>query len=169
MKGSEKPFSKSSYFLQEGKLRLLEKKEAPLIAETLVSMEPWVTLQYSKESLTSHLQGDDPSLKRFIILFDDQVAGVVCVRNPWLLGPYLEIIGLFKAFQGAGHGTEVLRWLKNEAFSSSRNLWTLVSSFNETAMRFYESFGFEQVVSLPGFVRPGFDEILLRIQKEKTP
>ena len=163
----EQPFSKASYSLEGFELRFLRFEEASLIAEHLVAMEPWSTLQYSKNSLVHHFQNDDPSLKRFTVLIENQVAGIICVRHPWLLGPYLETLGLFKIFQGVGHGRRILNWLKNEAFLNSKNLWTLVSSFNEAARSFYADFGFEQVAILPGLVHSDLDEVLLRIQREE--
>ena len=165
MNHSEQPFSKNRYYFEGFDLRNLQSKEALLIAENLVTMEPWVTLQYSKESLTRHLQNSDSSLKSFTIAIDNQVAGIVCIRYPWLLGPYLEIFCLFKPFQGAGYGNKILHWLKDEAFLTSKNLWTLVSSFNKPARSFYIAFGFEQVATLPNLVRLDFDEVLLRIQR----
>jgi len=165
MNHSEQPFSKNRYYFEEFELRNLRSEEAFLIAENLVTMEPWVTLQYSKESLTCHLQDNDSSLKRFTVVIENQVAGIVCIRYPWLLGPYLEILCLFKPFQGAGYGNKILHWLKNEAFLTSKNLWTLVSSFNKPAWSFYKAFGFEQIALLPDLVCLGYDEVLLRILK----
>ena len=88
---------------------------------------------------------------------------MVLVRDPWLKGPYLELLALLPPFQNQGIGSGILAWLEREALvQAARNLWVCASSFNARALRFYERHGFAPAAVLPGLVADGFDEILLR-------
>jgi ribosomal protein S18 acetylase RimI-like enzyme len=90
-------------------------------------------------------------------------AGVVSVRDPWLKGPYLELLALLPPFQNRGLGATLIGWLEGEAVANGvRNLWVCASSFNVRALRFYERHGFARASVLPGLVAEGYDEILLR-------
>ena len=89
------------------------------------------------------------------------LAGAMTVRWPWLHGPYLELLAVLPEAQGRGLGGALLGWLIAQV-PSSRNLWVAVSAFNTGARRFYARHGFVEVGTVPGLVRDGFDEILLR-------
>ena len=90
-------------------------------------------------------------------------AGAVSIRFPWLKGPYLELLALLPPFQRQGIGAGILTWFENEASAlGARNVWVCASSFNDGALRFYESHGFRPAAMLRGLVADGYDEILLR-------
>ena len=157
-----KPFSARSYTLSGCTLRRLEDADAAPLAETLVQMDPWRRLNYSAERFRNYFTAADPALNRFVIEAQNKTAGVVCVRQPWLKGPYLELLGVWKPYQERGVGKEVMSWLEGEARKAAKNLWVLVSSFNEPARMFYAGVGFEEVATLPDLAEPGFQEMLLR-------
>jgi ribosomal protein S18 acetylase RimI-like enzyme len=158
---SEQPFAPAEYALGAGRLAPLDPSAAGLLAERLAGMDPWRRLGYESSVLQRYLSGDSPALTRFRIDCDGVLAGVVAVRWPWLHGPYLELLAVLPDHQGRGIGSAVLRWLEAEG-GASRNLWVAVSAFNEPARRFYARHGFVEIGTVPGLVRDGFDEILLR-------
>jgi GNAT superfamily N-acetyltransferase len=127
----------------------------------MASMDPWRRLGYGVSALQRYLVTDSPALVRHEIAVEGECAGVVAVRAPWLRGPYLELLAVLPAHQGRGIGAAVLRWLEAEA-APARNLWVMVSAFNEGARRFYARHGFVEVGAVPGLVREGFDEVLMR-------
>ena len=67
---------------------------------------------------------------RYQIIANDQPAGVLVMRNPWLHGPYLHLLGLLPAYHRRGIGDIALRWIEAEAQGHFRNLWLCVSAFN---------------------------------------
>lgn len=156
------PFAAEKYVLSSCTLRLPEDRDARLIARVLVSMEPWLSLAYTEEGLFRYLRRYDPALSRYVVLVSEEVAGLVCVRFPWLRGPCLELLALFAGFQGRGIGQEIIQWMERESCTLSGNIWVLTSSFNQAARRFYKKAGFCEVAMLPDLVTKGFDEILLR-------
>lgn len=155
-------FSKSRYILSSCHLDSRVAEITMKAAEALPRIDPWRTLGYRSESLEKYLRQDDPNLYRFSVCNSENLAGIVCIRSPWLMGPFIELLAIFPAFQGRGLGGEIVAWLEMEAQLTSKNIWTTVSSFNESAARFYRKRGFFPVGWLRDLIRPGFDETLLR-------
>jgi ribosomal protein S18 acetylase RimI-like enzyme len=146
----------------------MEAEWASPIADQLAQLEPWYTLAYTPDALGRYLSAGGPDSMRFAVLRKGTIAGAVCVRFPWLRGVYLELIGLFPQVQGQGIGRAVCSWLEQEVDGHADNLWTLVSSFNSPARRFYANCHFTEIGVLKDFVRPGHDEILMRRITGKT-
>jgi ribosomal protein S18 acetylase RimI-like enzyme len=136
--------------------------EAEAIGALLAAMDPWATLGVTAAGLAAYLGRDDPALRRYAVRVEGAVAGVVCVRWPWLRGPYIELLGLAPTCQGRGIGAELLAWTEAEARKAGSNLWVAASSFNPRALEFYRRQGFVEVGLIEDLVRPGFDEVLLR-------
>ena len=158
------PFTKPAYCLPSCTLHRIEDENpyGRIVSETLSTMDPWLTLGYSSEDLFNYMRRMDGALHRYFVLISEVPAGVVCVRYPWLRGPYLELLALFNPHRGQGIGSQILGWMEEEARLQSGNLWVLVSSFNRRARNFYLNLGFAEIAILPALVKPGYDEILLR-------
>ena len=160
---SQKAFSKPVECLDNCHLTTSISNEAVLkIAEMLSASKPWSTLKFSANSLSNYLTREDAALRRFAITVDNNLAGMICVRHPWLRGPYIELLGLFPDFRGKGIGRQVVIWAETEARREAKNLWVIASSFNHPALKFYQDLGFKQIGSIQGLVTPEHDEILLR-------
>ena len=159
------PFTNSNYSLHSCQLRQLTQTEIIKISQTLAKMEPWLTLNYSTETLSKYLNHQESALHKYgIIVPEQQVVGVICVRYPWLRGAYLELFAVYHSQQRKGIGRDIVNWLANELAQNSNlpNLWALVSSFNHEAQHFYQNNGFVESGQLNDFVMAGYDEILLR-------
>lgn len=126
----------------------------------LCSMDPWLTLEYTPESFDFYLLRPDPALARHAVMISGQVAGVLSLRDPWLFGPFIELLALFDGFRGKGTGGRIVEWI-SERYKAT-NLWATVSSFNLKAQKFYERAGFEKAAMLEDLIKPGWNEILLR-------
>jgi ribosomal protein S18 acetylase RimI-like enzyme len=165
MLGSQRPFEKPSYRLGHLSVLSLKNADAGPVAEILTAMDPWRTLAYPLQDLTQYLLRPDPALFRFVVFINSDRAGVVCIRYPWLLGAYLELLAVFPGYQRKGIGEKIMRWLQTETFEVSKNVWSLVSEFNASARSFYEKLGFTEVAAFKDLVRQGYNEILLRLPK----
>lgn len=142
--------------------------DAATLGQSLAGIDPWLTLGFSSDSLAGYLQRNDPALFRFAVSIDEEIVGAVCVRYPWLRGPYIEFLGIKFDFQGRGLGKEILTWVEEETKSHARNLWIAVSHFNNRAISIYEHLGFTQIGLLDGLVIDGKSEVLLRKRISKT-
>lgn len=140
----------------------VDEASAQAVAAMLAASEPWATLQFSAAALAKYLTREDPALRRYLISVEGRVAGVICVRHPWLRGPYIELLGLAPEQRGRGLGRAVMAWAEAEARREAKNLWVVASAFNRQALKFYDSLGFRPIGAIPGLVQPGQDEILLR-------
>jgi ribosomal protein S18 acetylase RimI-like enzyme len=156
-------FSQSTAMLEGCQLSSpLTDEQALVVAEMLSASEPWLSLNFSAASLAGYLSREDAALRRYLVSVDGNVAGVICVRHPWLRGPYIELLGVSPNYRGKGIGKQVLAWVEAEARLESKNLWVLTSSFNHQAQKFYQSLGFCPIGPIQGLVTLEHDEILLR-------
>ncbi len=166
---SARPFRGSHYALGPCELRSMASEWITPIANQLVQLDPWRTLAYTSDALGRYLAAGGQDFMRFAVIREGEIAGAVCVRFPWLRGVYLELIGLFPQAQGHGIGRAVCEWLEQEVSDHADNLWTLVSTFNLPARRFYSSCRFVEIGVLEDFVRPGYNEVLMRRISSVSP
>ncbi len=148
-----------------GRVRLvpLPREDCTGLAAAIGAMPPWSVMAYPADRLAAFLAAQDEGARRHRIEVEGKEAGAVSVRDPWLKGPYLELLAVLPPFQNQGIGSLILAWLEREAQAqAARNVWVCASSFNARALRFYERHGFTRAAVLPGLVADGFDEILLR-------
>ena len=136
---------------------------AKKLALEVASMDPWARYPYPAEALVGYLEAYRPDAPRYVLRHADVIIGACGLQLAWLRGPYVQFLALLPAFQGKGYGRLVLDWVEACARDSEcRNIWVLVSDFNERARAFYKSAGFRMVCDLPDLVRDGRTEILMR-------
>ncbi len=145
-------------------LRLLPMTTAAahMLGPALAAIDPWARVIRTSEPMTNFLAATEAGATRYAIHIGDDLAGTLVVRNPWLHGPYLHLIGLLPAFHGRGVGSAALTWLESEARGRYRNLWLCVSEFNSDARRLYERQGYVLAGRLDDLVFDGNSELLMR-------
>jgi diamine N-acetyltransferase len=157
------PFSEDTYSLPPLTLQSLQLSEAVLISKTLAAMDPWKRLGFSATALNCYLIGPDPALNRFAVQdYSQETVGVVCMRSPWLRGPYLELLAVFPTAQGRRIGQTILYWIEKQARLTANNIWAVTSEFNTRARQFYRAANFVEIAPLENLVANGYNEILLR-------
>ncbi len=91
------------------------------------------------------------------------LAGGMIIRDPWLVGPYLQTIALLPSHQSRGIGRLMLGWFEaRAALAGHRNIWLCVSAFNVEAQTFYQSHGWSHAAELADLIRDGDGEMLMR-------
>ena len=126
-------------------------------------MPPWSVIGWPAERLTASFHRQAPSVRRFELMVEDELAGTVTIQDPFLHGPYLQLLAILPGFQGHKLGAAVLQWMEREARSAeARQLWLCVSTFNAGARAFYERFGFKEAALLDKLASDLSDEILMR-------
>jgi ribosomal protein S18 acetylase RimI-like enzyme len=160
---TQPPFSQPRVQLADCTLtRALSTTDAALLSSHFAACDPWLKLGISASCLKNYLLREDANLYRYRVQVDEQLAGIICLRYPWLRGPYIELLGLIECYRGQGVGTQLLHWLESEARQHSKNIWLVSSSFNHTALQFYQRQGFQKIGVIEGLVQPDYDELLLR-------
>lgn len=142
--------------------RPLRTAEAAVLGAVCATIDPYLTLGLSASGLAGYLDRDDPALHRFALVDGETLAGVLVVRQPWLRGPFIEMLAVLPGHQGAGIGAAAIAWTAAQAALLSPNLWATVSDFNTAARAFYARHGFVETAELPGLVDDRFSEVLLR-------
>jgi diamine N-acetyltransferase len=132
-------------------------------------MDPWKRLGYREAGFRNYLSRSDPGLAGYSITVGRECAGVVCVRYPWLGGPFLELLAVLDGFRGKGVGGAVIDWMEEECRGICNNLWTSASSFNDRALAFYRRLGFAEATLIEDLLKPGDDELLLRKRIPSPP
>jgi ribosomal protein S18 acetylase RimI-like enzyme len=156
------PFPSRRYVLPSCTLERLKRPECVALAATLVTMDPWRTLEYRPEALGAYLSRSDSTFFRFTIRVAGDPAGLVALRYPLLRGIYLELLAVFPPYQGLGLGREIMSFVEAQVRPHTQNFWTAVSAFNHRARLFYQNLGFLEVARLENLIKEGCDELLLR-------
>lgn len=162
MKARKPPFGKKKYAFGNFVLVPLARADALPLAKKICAIEPWSRMGYRPRKLARHLLGQDPSFRRYKIMADRKIAGLVSLKSPWLHGTYLDLLAVFPGQQRKKIGREIILWMESETRPHYKNIWALVSEFNTGAREFYKKQGFNETAVLKDLVRPGFDEILIR-------
>jgi len=141
----------------------LGQERAETLGAAFAAMDPWAAYPYRASAIARYLAGGTADAPVFAIKASGHVAGAVGLRVDWLLGPYIQFLGVLSEHHGKGIGCLVMEWVEREARRlSARNVWVAASDFNSGALRFYERHGFSRVADLPGLVRDDRTEVLLR-------
>jgi ribosomal protein S18 acetylase RimI-like enzyme len=156
-------FEPTNHDLGAGLLRPLSANNAETLGQALAAMPPWSVIGWPAELLTAGFLRQRPSVSRFELVVEGELAGIVAIQDPFLHGPYLQILAILPGFQRRNLGLAVLQWMEREARrGEARQLWLCVSTFNNGAKAFYERFGFEAVTVLEKLATEASDELLMR-------
>lgn len=157
------PFSATTVALKSCSLKLtLTEAEAKYISQFLALMDPWLTLGFSADALRNYLYRDDPALKRFGLFNGGVPIGMLCIRYPWLRGPYIELLGIETNHQGRGIARDIMVWIEQQTTTHAKNIWIAASSFNARALSAYERLGFKEVAVLQDLISSGKSEVFMR-------
>ena len=156
-------FLESKYDLDTCQLKKPDIEQARLIAQTLGGIDPWKTLGTSVKGMGNYFATSSEEAQRLAIFRNDEICGIICVKTQWLLGPYLDFLGIFPQAQGTGLGRTVMNWMEEEARKTrARNIFLCVSDFNKDAITFYKSCGYELSATLDGLIVNDHGELLMR-------
>ncbi len=156
-------FGAVSYDLGICQLRHASDQEADYLGCELSKIEPWKTLQSTASDLKQGFLFKDGSTHSYAVIYEQEPVGVISVRYPWLVGPYLGFLGFIPSAQGKGLGKAVMNWFEETAkIHSARNTFICVSDFNHDAQAFYNDCGYYIVADMDGLIVDEYSEFLLR-------
>ncbi len=156
-------FGESNYDLATCQLRHATQADAKFLGKELAKIDPWKTLKSTPQEFEEGFQSQSTSTNTYAVISQEKPVGVISVRYPWLLGPYLGFLGIIPEAQGSGLGKVLMNWLEETAKEhSARNVFICVSDFNKDAQVFYKSCGYQEVANLDGLIVDEYAELLLR-------
>lgn len=145
-------------------LSAIRGEEAVALADRFAAMEPWRTYATPPGSLASlFCPADDGGIRLALRNAEGTPRGVAVVREPWLVGPYMQFLAVDTALQGLGLGTAILDWMEAQARDGgARNQWICHYVGNQRAGQLYRRHGFRAEAELHNLIRDGFHEVLMR-------
>jgi len=148
--------------MTEPVIRDMTPDDREAVVQFLAESDPWKTLGYSSVDWTRIFCPLPQERDSYVAELDGRVAGVAIVKQRFLLGDYLELLGVAGWARKNGIGGRLLRHVEQRVFERSKNLFACVSDFNESARAFYKSHGYQEIGPMPNLLIPGSAEILLR-------
>jgi [ribosomal protein S18]-alanine N-acetyltransferase len=143
-------------------VRLMTANDRADVVELLVGTDPWKRLGYQAKDWDCYFTPLPLGRDSFVVEQDGRVAGIAVVRQKFLLGDYLELLGVADWARGKGRGGQLLTYVEALVFSRAKNLFACVSDFNNQGRKFYKKQGYQEIGPMPNFLIPGSAEILLR-------
>lgn len=132
------------------------------VIELLAFSDPWKRLGYQDNDWNSYFAPVPQGRDSYVVEQTGRAAGIAVVRRNFLLGDYVELLGVADWARGKGLGGLLLAHVEASVFSRTKNLFACVSDFNDQARRFYKKQGYQEIGPMPNFLIPGSAEILLR-------
>jgi ribosomal protein S18 acetylase RimI-like enzyme len=140
----------------------MEVEDRADVIEWLADSDPWKRLGYNVNDWDSYFAPLPQGRDSYVLDHDGRVAGIAVLRQKFLLGDYVELLGVAGWARGAGLGGLLLAHVEAVVFERAKNLFVCVSDFNDQARRFYQKQGYQEIGPLPNFLVSGSSEILLR-------
>ncbi|HKT33317.1 MAG TPA: GNAT family N-acetyltransferase [Nitrospira sp.] len=132
------------------------------VIRLLADSDPWKTLGYDDKDWSRIFCPVPQARETFVAQTDGRITGIAIVREKFLLGDYLELLGVAGWARHQGAGKQLLAHVESLVFARTKNLFACVSDFNTGARDFYRKQGFQEIGPMPNFLIPGSAEILLR-------
>jgi len=148
--------------MNDSRIRAMQAEDRAEIVQLLGESDPWKTLGYTIADWNRIFCPLPQGRDSYVAELDGRVAGVALVKQKFLLGDYLELLGVAEWARQKGVGSLLLKHVEQLVFERTKNLFACVSDFNQSARDFYKKQGYQEIGPMPNFLIPGSAEILLR-------
>lgn len=143
-------------------IRAMNSGDREAVVRLLEESDPWKTLGYTKDDWNRIFCPIPQGRDCYVVDLEGRVAGIAIVKQKFLLGDYLELLGVAGWARHRGIGGQLLSHIEQLVFERTKNLFACVSDFNEPARVFYKKHGYQEIGPMPNFLIPGSAEMLLR-------
>jgi ribosomal protein S18 acetylase RimI-like enzyme len=140
----------------------MQPEDRAAVVQLLGDSDPWRTLGYTATDWERIFCPTPQGRDSYVAEIDGRVAGIAIVRQKFLAGDYLELVGVAEWARKKGVGHRLLAHIEELVFGRAKNLFACVSDFNAQARAFYKKEGYQEIGPMPNFLIPGSAEILLR-------
>lgn len=148
--------------MNDSRIRTMQAEDCAEVVRLLSNSDPWKTLGYTIADWNRIFCPLPQGRDSYVAELDGRVAGVALVKQKFLLGDYLELLGVAEWARHKGIGSLLLKHVEQLVFERTKNLFACVSDFNQSARDFYKKQGYQEIGPMPNFLIPGSAEILLR-------
>jgi ribosomal protein S18 acetylase RimI-like enzyme len=143
-------------------VRPMTEEDRAAVIELLEDSDPWKRLGYRAKDWDNYFTPLPQGRDSYVVDQNGRVAGIAVLRQKFLLGDYLELLGVADWARGQGLGGRLLIHVEAAVFIRTKNLFACVSDFNDQARLFYKKQGYQEIGPMPNLLIPGSAEILLR-------
>ena len=143
-------------------VRPMTAEDRAAVIELLTDSDPWKRLGYQISDWDNYFTPLPQGRDSYVADQNGKVAGIAVIRQKFLLGDYVELLGVANWARGKGLGCRLLAHVEQAVFARAKNLFACVSDFNDQARRFYKQRGYQEIGSMSNFLVQGSAEILLR-------
>jgi ribosomal protein S18 acetylase RimI-like enzyme len=143
-------------------VRPMTEEDRAAVIELLAASDPWKRLGYQAKDWDNYFTPLPQGRDSYVVDQNGRVSGIAILRQKFLLGDYLELLGVADWARGKGLGGQLLAHVEAAVFARTKNLFACVSDFNDQARHFYKKQGYQEIGPMPNFLIPGSAEILLR-------
>lgn len=148
--------------MKESAIRPMQPEDRAAIVQLLEASDPWKALGYTAADWNRIFCPIPQDRDSYVAELDGRIAGIAIVKQKFLAGDYLELLGVAEWARKQGIGRRLLNYIEQLVFERAKNLFASVSDFNEPARTFYKKQGYQEIGPMPNFLIPGSAEILLR-------
>lgn len=148
--------------MKEPVIRNMTPDDREAVVQLLAESDPWKTLGYTSADWNRIFCPLPQGRDAYVVEVEGKVAGIAIIREKFLLGDYLELLGIALWARGKGLGGRLLGHMEPIVFGRTKNLFACVSDFNAQARAFYKKHGYQEIGPMPNFLIPGSAEMLLR-------
>lgn len=148
--------------MTEPMIRDMTPNDREAVVQLLAESDPWKKLGYTSDDWNRLFCPLPQERDTYVAEVEGKVAGIAIVREKFLLGDYLELLGIALWARGKGLGGRLLGHIEPIVFGRTKNLFACVSDFNAQARAFYKKHGYQEIGPMPNLLIPGSAEMLLR-------
>jgi ribosomal-protein-alanine N-acetyltransferase len=130
------------------------------MSEMMAASDPWKTLGMDRVACRAAFDGKCKDV--FVAFWKGESAGLAILQVCGSFNGYIQVLFVAEVFRGGGFGKRLLEFCEDRIHRTSPNVFICVSTFNTRALSLYQAAGFGVVGVLKDFLKPGFDEWLLR-------
>ncbi len=140
--------------------RISTEEEKTACAEIMAASEPWTTLGIYMDQIVNIL--NNPLHEVFAASVKEEIVGTMVIHTKGAFPAYLKSIAIKPGWRDKQVDEQMMHHIENEIFSTYKNLFLCVSSFNLEAQSFMSKLGYEKIGELKDYLVEGHDEILMR-------
>jgi ribosomal protein S18 acetylase RimI-like enzyme len=140
--------------------QITDPSEFDQCASMMVKSDPWITLGMDLARCRTAFDGECKEV--YVLKEGDAIAGFAILQVCGSFRGYIQTLYVDATWRSQGLGTRLLEFCEQRILKISPNIFICVSSFNTSALKLYERFGFKLVGELRDFVKTGYSELLLR-------
>lgn len=137
-----------------------DEQEYRASALLLSQNEPWLSLGRTYDYTMGKVR--DSSGELYVVYYGNEIAGCILLELHGTLKGFIRSFCVDPKYQSLGIGGKVLSYAEKLIFSKHPNVFVFAASFNEGAVRFYKSHGYEHIGTFKDYIVKGSDELLFR-------